>query len=341
MKNILIILVGLTGLFTGLDFLMNASSLSSFNMKILYMFSKWEESLNLLYPLALVFALIWTNISFIKQNTIASFYALGLSRREFAKPFLWVAIGVYLLFIALNFTSFSTAKDRAVMVKKQEYGVSKTEDLFFKYDDSFVYIKTLIPEQFKIENLTIFKLDEGKIVETYSSKEAWYNIHEWVASDVVKKSKVLTADGDEYLKIEHMALLHTLKNYQPKILTSIYDEHQLTLYESIKAKRLLENQGLSTDFLVSNIYSKVFMPLFSVALVMILLFTLPFHARYMNLSFTTMKALGGTLFVWGILFALQGMGKSGALNAEMAIILPVLLLFFYAFYTYKKSDNLI
>ena len=335
----LIILMGLTGLFAGLDYLMNSSSLSSFNIKVLYAFSKWQEALGLLYPLAIIFGGIWTKISFIKQNTIASFYALGVTRRELFKPFFVVGLGTYLLFLGLNFTSFATAQDTSQMVKKNQYGISKTENLFFKYDNSFVYIETLIPQRYKMKNLTIFKMENNQVVETFTAKEAWYNIHEWVASDVIKKTKVVDASGEQRLKVEHLPILHTLKNYQPKILKSIYDGKELTLDESFLAKRLLENQGLETGEIRADIYSKIFLPLFSIALLMILLFAFPFHARYMNISAITMKAVGGTLLTWGVLFTLRRIGKTGAVSPELVMILPILLLWGYALYALLKSEK--
>jgi len=338
-KNMLIILLGLSGLFTGLDYLMNSSDLSSFNIKILYAFSKWQESLNLLYPLAIIFGGIWTKIAFIKQNIIGSFYALGVTRKEFFKPFFVVGILTYALFLALNFTSFSTANDTAMMVKKHQYGISKTEDLFFKYNENFVYIGALIPERYKIEDLTIFKMEGNEVVEIFSAKEAWYNIYEWVAPNVIKKSRIKSTLGEEYLKVENIKLLHTLKDYQPKILKSIYNGKKLTLSESFKAKILLENQGLQTETLRADIYTKIFMPLFSIALLMIIIFTFPFHARYMNIGATTMKALVGTLFTWGILFALQRIGENGTLAPELAIILPIFILWSYAIYSLRQSDS--
>ncbi len=334
----LIILMGLTGLFTGLDFLMNASSLDSFNIKVLYTFSKWQESLNLLYPLAIILGAIWTKMAFIKQNKVASFYALGLTRKEFFKPFFIVGILVYFLFVGLNFGSFATANDTAYMVKKNQYGMSKTEDLFFKYNDSFVYIGALLPVEHKLENLTIFKMKNNKVFETLIAKEAKFNVDEWVASDVIKKSKIIR-DENQYLKVEHLDSLHTLKGYNPKILKSIYDGNELTLYESIMAKILLEKQGLSTEALRADIYSKILTPLFSIALSMILIFRFPFYARYMNIATSTTQALGVTLFVWGILFSLQGIGANGTISPELAIILPIVLLWFYAIYTLVKSDN--
>ncbi|SFV68871.1 Permease YjgP/YjgQ [hydrothermal vent metagenome] len=334
----LIILIGLTGLFTGLDYLMNASSLSSFNIKVLYAFSKWQEALNLLYPLAIILGAIWTKMAFIKQNKLASFYALGITRKDFFKPFFVVSMFVYILFVGLNFSSFATANDTAYMIKKNQYAMSKTEDLFFKYNDSFVYIGTLLPEQKKIEKLTVFKMKNNKVFESLTAKEASFNVNEWIASNIIKKSKIIR-DNKEYLKVEHLDFLHTLKGYEPKILKSIYDGQELTLYESIMANTLLENQDLSTEALRADIYSKIVTPLFSIALIMILIFRFPFYARYMNMASSTTQALGGTLFVWGILFALQGIGANGTINPELAIILPIVLLWIYAIYTLVKSDR--
>jgi len=337
LKNMLIILIGLSGLFAGLDFLMNATGLPSFNVKVLYGFFKWQEALSLLFPLAIVFGGIWTKISFIKQNSISAMYSLGVTRKELFKPFLVVGLFTYLVFLGLNFSSFATAKDSSKQLFSNSYDISKTEDLFFKYNDSFVYIGVLIPEKYKIENLTIFKMKNNEVIDT--SKEAWYNIHEWVATDALKKTIVIDAEGKKRLKVEKLILLKTLKEYQPKILKSIYDGKALTLYDSVMAIKLLHQQGLEIHSLRAEIYGKVFMPLFSIALLMILLFNFPFHARYMNIAMTTTKAIGGTLFVWGILFAFLGIGKNGTLNPEVAIILPIILLWIYALYSLGKSQK--
>jgi len=341
LKNMLIILMGLSGLFAGLDFLMNGSSLSSFNVKVLYIFLKWQEALNLLYPLAIVFGGVWTKIAFIKQNAVASFYALGVTRKVFFKPFFVVALLTYLIFLSLNFTSFAVAQESAKRLFKNEYGVSKTKDLFFKYDSSFVYIESLIPDLSKLEGLTIFKMKDNAVVEVFTAREAWYNIEEWVAVDVVKKYKTVDTLGYQHLNIDTLPILYTLKNYQPKILESIYDGKALTLRESLVAKRLLEYQKLETHEIRADIYAKAVTPLFSIALLMILIFKFPFHSRYMNMAMTTTKAMGGTLFVWGILFALHGVAQHGTLLPEIAMILPLILLWLYAIYSLIQANKII
>jgi lipopolysaccharide export system permease protein len=338
-KNLLIILLGLAGLFAGLDFLMNALKLSSFNVRILYIFFKVEEALAILFPLAIVFAGIWTKISFIKQNKLVSLYSLGLTRKEFFKPFLMIGFSTYFLFLVLHFTSFSHARDDARELLQNSYDISKTHDLFFKYNDSFVYIGALIPQKYKIEDLTIFQLEGSQVVETITAKEAWYNIHEWVASNAIRREIVNDEEGKQRLKVEKVRLLKTLQEYQPEILKSIYDGRSLTLYENIMAVRLLSKQGLETHGLRAGIYQRVVTPLFSISLLMILMFNVPFHARYMNLTVSTTKAIGGTLVVWGILFLFHRIAQNGVLNPELVMILPISLLWMYAFYSLVQSQK--
>jgi len=338
MKNMLIILLALSGLFAGLDFLMNASSLPSFNIKILYVYSKWQEALNLLYPLAIIFGGIWTQIAFIKKNTIGALFALGVSRIELVKPFLLFSFIVYFLFTALNFTSFAVANETAYMLKKNTYNSQQTKDMFFKYNQSFVYVGLLLPYEQRLESLTVFKLKEGKVTEVLTAKEAHFNGDAWLAKDVLRKIKT-QKDGSPILKIEHLSELITLKGYRPEILNSIYEDKHLTLSESYMAYQLLTSQGVSTFKIRADIYAKAIMPLFSIALLMILLLRLPFHARYMNIGMTTVKALGGTLFVWGALFALQQMGANGALSPELATPLPVAILWLYALYTLRTTQK--
>ncbi|HHH19483.1 MAG TPA: YjgP/YjgQ family permease [Campylobacterales bacterium] len=338
-KNMLIVLLALSGLFAGLDFLMTGTSLPSFNIKVLYLFSRWQEALNMLYPLAIIFGGIWTKIAFVKKNTMSALYALGVSRVEVFKPFLFVALGVYLLFTLLNFSSFATAKDVAESLKHGKYDTTSNEHLFFKYGNSFVYITALYPYENRLEGLTLFRLDQGKVVEVLSAKEAQYNGREWLAHKVVRKIKEPNAQGTMQLTLHNVEELSTLEGYQPKILNSIYEQKELTLYESLRAKELLDTQGVQTDKIRANIYARVVLPLFSIALLMILLFRFPFHARYMNIASTTVKALGGTLFVWGLLFALQRIGSNSVMSPEVAILLPVLLLWLYAIYSLNHAKN--
>jgi len=336
-KNMLTVLLALSLLFTGLDFLMTNSSLPSFNIKVLYIFNRWQESLNLLYPLAIAFGAIWTKISFIKNNTLIALYSLGVSQRDIFKPFLALAILTYVIFVGLNFTQFALASDIARAIKKGRYNISNsTDDMFFKYNSSFIYAKRLIVKESRFEGLKIFIIDGQDVVELQEAKEAIFKDGYWLAKDVTIKRVV---DDKSRLEISHRDTLITLKGYNPKILNSIYENRRLTLYESVMADRLLLAQGITTTKIRADIYSKVLTPLFSITILIILIFSIPSHARYLNMVIVTAQTLGGTLFMWGVLFALNRMGQNGVISPELASILPITLLWVVGLYIYKRINS--
>jgi|AAUQ01.1.fsa_nt_gi lipopolysaccharide export system permease protein len=336
-KNMLTVLLALSLLFTGLDFLMTNSSLPSFNIKVLYIFNRWQESLNLLYPLAIAFGAIWTKISFIKNNTLIALYSLGVSQRDIFKPFLALAILTYVIFVGLNFTQFALASDIARAIKKGRYNISNsTDDMFFKYNSSFIYAKRLIVKESRFEGLKIFIIDGQDVVELQEAKEAIFKDGYWLAKDVTIKRVV---DDKSRLEISHRDTLITLKGYNPKILNSIYENRRLTLYESVMADRLLLAQGITTTKIRADIYSKVLTPLFSITILIILIFSIPSHARYLNMVIVTAQTLGGTLFMWGVLFALNRMGQNGVISPELASILPITLLWVVGLYIYNSAED--
>jgi lipopolysaccharide export system permease protein len=316
---------------------MTNSSLPSFNIKVLYIFNRWQESLNLLYPLAIAFGAIWTKISFIKNNTLIALYSLGVSQRDIFKPFLALAILTYVIFVGLNFTQFALASDIARAIKKGRYNISNsTDDMFFKYNSSFIYAKRLIVKESRFEGLKIFIIDGQDVVELQEAKEAIFKDGYWLAKDVTIKRVV---DDKSRLEISHRDTLITLKGYNPKILNSIYENRRLTLYESVMADRLLLAQGITTTKIRADIYSKVLTPLFSITILIILIFSIPSHARYLNMVIVTAQTLGGTLFMWGVLFALNRMGQNGVISPELASILPITLLWVVGLYIYNSAED--
>ncbi|MBD3795953.1 MAG: LptF/LptG family permease, partial [Epsilonproteobacteria bacterium] len=332
LKNILIMLLGLSGLFTGIDLLLNAGSIPSFNLKILYSFYMWQESLNLLYPLAIVFAGIMTKIIFIKHNAIGSFYALGISRKRLFLPFFVIGFGIYFIFFGLNFTSFVNAKESAYIILKKKKLSDENKDMFFKYNDSFVYIKEMNPNIKTINDLSIFEIKEHKVLRVIEAKEAKFMEDKWIAKDIIIKEKISDNNGSFKLGIKKMATLETLKGYKPQILQSLYYDRVLNLNDMLEAKKLLEAQKISTQKIKADIYQKIVVPLFSIAVLMIIFFKMPFHARYMNISLVSAVSIGGTLIFWGLLFALHRVAQNSVIAPEIALIAPIILIFIYAFY---------
>lgn len=91
LKNLLAILFGLSFSFALIDYFQNVQKLDvASNYKILYVFYMWQEALGLLYPLAIVFALIMTKLALIKNNTMGALHAFGYDKKRlFALYLLW------------------------------------------------------------------------------------------------------------------------------------------------------------------------------------------------------------------------------------------------------------
>jgi lipopolysaccharide export system permease protein len=140
-KNLLTILFGLSFTFAIIDYFHFAQHLDiSPNYKILYIFYKWEEAMGLLYPLTLVFALIMTKLTLVKNNTMGALHAFGYDKKRLLSSLLSVASVTYVIFLVLNTTEFAYAQDKASALIKNELHAYDVNDLFFKYNDTFVYI---------------------------------------------------------------------------------------------------------------------------------------------------------------------------------------------------------
>ena len=101
----------------------------------------------------------------------------------------------------------------------------------------------------------------------------------------------------------------------------------------------ISKQNLNSDKIRAALYNKIVVPLFAIALLLILFFKLPFHARMMNIGSVIALSLGATFVIWGILFGLNQMGSNGVLIPEFTAILPIVLLWLYAIYVYITDEK--
>lgn len=341
-KNLLAVLFGLSFAFAFIDYFQHAEALTvSTNYKILYVFYIWEESLALLYPLAMVFALIMTKLSLIKSSTMGALHSFGYTKRRLLRPILAIATMVYVVFSLLHTTEFSYAKDKANVILDQEIGKYDIKDLFFKYNDTFVYINRLDPFNKVIDDITIFTVENQKVIYTLNAPSALFEDNIWIAKNATVKVHIYDDNGQltNYLT-EYKVAIETLKGYKPHIIESLHEGKALNIIDAYSTYRLLDSQGLNTDKIRSVIYTKLVTPLFAIAMIVILFFKLPFHARMLNMGLVISISLGSTFMIWGLFFGLGQVSMNGVTIPEYAIVLPIGLLLTYAFYifTFKNSN---
>ena len=340
--NFIALLLGLSLAFAMIDYFQHSQQLQlSSNHMIFYLFLMWQEALAQLYPIAIVFAGIMTQVSLIKSSNMVVLYSFGYTKRQLFLPFFTAASLIYLLFVGLHTTEFSYAKDKAQAMLEDGVRAYAVNDLFFIYEGDFVYAKTLDPIKKEMTKVTLFRLSGNDLLYTIHAEEAKFDGEAWIAKDIVIKKLVYDDNGLKRYTIEKRDELSTLVGYKPKMIESIYEGKALNIVDANQAWRLMSKQNLNTKKLRSSLNNKVIFPLFSIGLLLVLFFKIPFHARYMNLPVVLSLSLGVTFLIWGVLFALNQMGNSGVLSPEVAIPVPVALILLYAAYIYFQGKETI
>ena len=327
--------VGLTAAFAMLDYFQLLHRLpKGFNIHILYIFYKWQVGLQTLFSVTVVLAMIILKVRFIRDNTQTALHAIGFDARTLLQPLIVTMTVLYLLFIYLNTTDFVYAKKRADAILEhlgQGYNVN---DLFFKYNDNFIYLKHLDPGKGHIEGLTLFEVKHDQVTFTLKAPSADFDGKRWIAKHAVQKIHRYDSAGRlTGYETKRYAQLPTLEGYKPKIIES-FDKSgdALTLPDALLLWRLTRRQGLDTRKVRTLLYDKVVVPLFALALAIILFLKMPYHGRMVRLGSMIAISLGVTLSIWGVLFWLRQVAIAGAVAPEVALLLPVLALLIYAIY---------
>jgi len=338
-KNFLILLLGLSLAVVLIDFLQHASKLhGGINQKVLYMYYTWEEMLALIYPLVILFALAWTQINFINRNIFVAFFSFGYSRREMFRPFFFSALAIYLFFSVLQMTDFAYGRDNAKAILNHDENRLRVNDLFFKYNDSFVFVKQLDPLEKLLKDVMIFKIGNHRVVRIISFPSAAYKEGCWVAKRVVIRNKRYDEKGEmtgfRTEKKDHMKLL---EEYRPQVIRQIYQGKALTLKDGLQAWRLLHRQGLDTNKVKATIYNKIIMPVFSLALLTVIFFRTPPYRRFIRKERIWVYSLGSTMLVWALLFALYRLGINGVVDPDFGQLVPIFVMVAYAGILYRKE----
>jgi lipopolysaccharide export system permease protein len=340
-KNLIIILLGITLAITLIDYLQNSSKITdSSNQIILYLFYTWEFRLSQFYPLAMVFSAVITYMSLVQSNVLVSLLSFGYSRKQLFIPFVLPSIALYLLLIFLQMGEFAYAKEKAWSILHHAQSARKKDDLFFKYNDSFVYVKTLDPIEQVLKDVTVFEVKNKTVQSTITLDLAKFDGTYWVTDHAILTQKQYSKQGVlEGFKKENRGRYKLLKGYKPKVIELIYEGDSLSLIDAVNTYKVLEKQGLDSSKIKASFYNKVILPLFSLAIITMLFFKTSFYARYMNRELVWIVSLGGTLAVWGLLYALYSLSSGGSISPELAVVLPVVLLLAYAVYLYKGGKE--
>jgi len=331
MKYFLIILLALVLFLVGFDYMGSSDKLNiSANLLVIYLVYKAFYAIDLLLPLSLLFAMITTKIFLIRSNALVSLYSLGYSRVDVLKPFVVVSTLVILVFIYLHsLTNFARANEYANNIRKNAQYLSPTRDLFFTYEDKFVYFSKMLPLQSSAENIRVFSFKNDSLKEVLVAKKALYRDKAWH----IDKADIIVKPDDISFKSLGMRIsqendLEILHGFRPKMLDQVYEgKVNFTIMDAIDAYTLLKSQGSSTEVIRSALYKIFIYPFFVPCLVVIIFFFVPISVRFLNTSLFSFGAILASLMIWAVLFMLGELSNHKSISSEIGIILPVIILF--------------
>ncbi len=337
LKNFLIITLALTFTTVLIDFLQHINKIEGFNRKILYSFFRFEEYLAFVYPLSMVFAAVSTFYTLIQKSHLIVIESLSYQRKTILKPFVIIAFLIYLLFFALQFTNFAYANNGAEEIKAKG-DMQTLQNLFFKYNDSFVFAKKLDIVHKRFEDVTLYRKKGEKLQEILHFKEASFDNNRWIAKDI--KKKILHYDGRKPIGYDMKSIkeLEILKGYYPKVIKLLYEGKRMRIDDGIRAYILSKEQHIETKKILSSLIAKIVMPLYAIFLIVIIFYYTPISKRFFNKGKYLFYSIGSALLLWTLLYSLNMLSLAGTINPWLGQPIVIGVLALYAMYCFMKLD---
>lgn len=330
LKYVSIIVVALVLFFVGFDVMDNMNGLpDSANLKLLYALYRSYYALDILFPISLIFAMIAAKIALIRSNALVAYYSLGYSKADILRPFTLISTLLIVIFILLHmYAPFAKGNEYSDNIYSNKIDGAPTQNLFFTYEDYYVYFKELNPLQRSAKDIRVFKIKENDLSEVIVAKEAMYQDDYWV----VKDAKTMLKPAQVGLKSEGIVIsdkqdLKLLKDFRPDILDQVYEgSSTYTIMDAFEALKILREQNVNTDKVKSVLYKTIIYPFFVPFVVIIIFFFVPISPRFLNVTLFSFAALLSTLLVWGMFYTLIQLSNAQTVSGEVGILLPVLLL---------------
>ena len=339
LKYFFIILISLEIFFMGFDFLQYIDKLpKSANLQLLYLVYNGFFILTITLPLSILFAWIVTLTFLIKENTLISFYSLGVSKKAVILPIVFLSIALTSILLFMQMTELAYSSEQKSKILNNNFFVNEKFNILLKYNNNFVYFQKLYPLEKKAENIKIFKIEEGQLVETIMAKSAYYQDNKWYVVDakILSKPKKIEWESSK-LELKYEKFLYTLDGFKPEIISNVYKANiEYSISDAVYTILLFDKQGLNTDKIRAILYGKLFVPFMVVPLLILFFAYSSISGRFFKagqfISISILLALG----LWGVFFFLQKLATANLILPEIALLLPLGLLLSYSFVMYQK-----
>lgn len=332
-KYFSVIMIALIFFMVGFDYMENVEKLpDSANLVLIYLMYKSFFAIDMLLPLSLAFGMIATKIFLIRSNALVALYSLGYSKNDILKPFVTVSSLVIIVYIALHATSFARADEYSNNIRSTAQYLQPTSNLFFTFEDKYVYFGRLYPLQERADDIRIFSIKKHALEEVVVAKQAHYSEGYWhiAKAHLLGKPDELSFAGAG-ISVEEKEGLKLLKDFRPKILDQVYEgKVNFTIVDAIDAVLLLKEQKINIDRIKSALYRIFVYPFFVPSLIVIIFFFVPVSPRFLNVTLFSFGAILATLMTWALLFVLTELASNKTISSEAGIVVPIVFLFLTA-----------
>jgi lipopolysaccharide export system permease protein len=326
--------------FSGFDYMQNFSSLpNSANLQLLYLLYNSFFILTITLPLSLLFAWLVTITVLIKDNTLVSFYSLGVSKKKILVLIIIISLVMTSILIMLQSTSLAYSYEEKNNILNDKYFINEKSNILLKYNDNFVYFKKLYPLEKKAVDIHIFKVKDNQLVQAIIAKKAYYQNKKWYIIDakIITKPPNILWDTSK-LKITYEKFLYTLEGFKPEIINNVYKAKiQYSIPDAIYTILLFNKQELNTNKIKAILYSKLFIPYFVIPILILIFVYAEASNRFFKMAQFISIGVFNILIIWGIFFLLQKLSVANIVNSELSLILPLVLLSVYSKYIYNKK----
>ncbi len=341
LKNFFVIFLSLEFFYVAIDLLSNYKNFpESANLQLLYVVFKTLDAFNYSIPLSTVFAMIVTKFSMIKSNELVTLYAVGVTKKALIKPLFLTALSLTLLYISLNFTPFAYAYEYSRNLLKYSTIKPNSKALFLKNNNDYIYFDRLEPIKKQAFGIKIFSVKDNDLQRIISAKRAYFSDNRWVLKDVTIKTKpkVTSINDKGFTQVEQKRYT-TLRDFRPTIIENMHKgKYGMSIIDTVDALNFFASQDVNLDHVKTLLYSHLLFPLFAPLLVVILFYKLPISSRFSNMAFLSFIFILITLSTWGVLFILTKLSATSVIYPELGVIVPILLLTFYALKQYYKEN---
>lgn len=338
-KHFVIILSILQLFFILIDFLQNQKDLpDSINLTILYIYFESIAALKITLPLSLVFGAITLFVHLIRTNEIVALMSFGMSRQKIIKPIFLVSLSISLLFVLINTTSIGYFYENGQSLLKNRDRSSGTENLFFKFNDNYIYINKLNPLTQEVLHIKLFHIKNGNIDSITYAPSAKYSNDSWLLRDVKMISIPISMSIDtKPIAVTQKNKILTLDGFKPRVIDSVSNVNAaLNISDMIEALFVLKNQDIDIERIRQMLFVTILVPIMApVAIVIIFLFT-PISVRFFDVTTFSSIAVFAVLACYGVFSALS---KAKFSNIQLSFVMLflsfALALFSYRVYTKK------